>query len=77
MPYTEKDTAAEERFNLEFGPKSTKTQIIGPKNKQKKYYDRQGNEINDETLIQDIQRGATVISYREEKLGEEKIQKGQ
>ena len=31
-----------------------------------------GNEINDETLLQDIAHGANVISYREEKLGEER-----
>jgi hypothetical protein len=37
---------------------------------KRKYYDKQGNEINDETLLDDIARGATVISYREEKSGE-------
>jgi hypothetical protein len=36
--------------------------IITGNKKQKKYYDKQGNEINDPTLIQDIQRGATVYS---------------
>jgi hypothetical protein len=71
MPYTEKDTAAEERFNPEFGPKSTKIQIISAKKKNKKYFDKQGNEINDETLMQDIQRGATVYDYHEDKQGEE------
>jgi hypothetical protein len=70
MPYTEKDTAAEERFNPEFGP-SNKTNIISAKNKKKKYYDKQGNEINDQTLLDDIARGATVISYHEEKSGED------
>ena len=30
------------------------------------------NEINDETLMQDIARGATVIKYHEEKQGQDK-----
>ena len=70
MPYSERDTAAVERFIPESGPQSSKTRIVTGKMK-KKYYDKQGNEINDETLIADIQRGATVISYKEEKSGEE------
>ena len=36
--------------------------------KKKKYYDKQGNLITDKTLIQDIQQGKTVISYKEEKI---------
>jgi hypothetical protein len=35
--------------------------------KKKKYYDKQGHEINDPDLIAEVQRGATVISYHEEK----------
>lgn len=67
--YPEKDTATEETMK----PKHTKqtTKIISPK-KQKKYYDKQGIEITDEALIADIQRGATVYRYHEEKSGEEK-----
>ncbi|HEU4469207.1 MAG TPA: hypothetical protein VFR61_09265 [Nitrososphaeraceae archaeon] len=41
------------------------TAIISGKGKRK-YYDKSGNEINDPDLIQDIQQGANVISYREE-----------
>ena len=69
MPYAEKDTAKDERFIPESGPQS-KTRIITGKMK-KKYYDQSGNVITDEDLIADIQRGATVISYKEEKSGEE------
>jgi hypothetical protein len=36
-----------------------------------KYCDKQGNEINDEQLLKDIASGANVISYHEEKQGEE------
>ena len=36
--------------------------------KKKKCYDKQGNLITDETLLQDIASGKTVISYSEEKI---------
>jgi len=38
--------------------------------KKRKYYDKFGNEITDQTLIQDVLQGKTVISYHEEKSGE-------
>src|SRR5215218_2615700 len=65
--YQEKDTLTDERFMPKFGTQS-KTRIITAK-KKKKYYDDNGNDITDETLLQDIARGAHVISYREEKSG--------
>lgn len=40
--------------------------------KKKKYYDKQGNEINDETLLKDIARGVKVIRYHEQKSGKER-----
>jgi hypothetical protein len=64
--YKEDDTLSEENFVPESGPTSN-TIIISGKNKKKKYYDKQGNLITDPTLIQDIQQGKTVISYREDK----------
>ena len=50
-------------------PKHNKqqTKIITAK-KQKKHYDSHGNEITDETLLQDVARGIKVISYREDKV---------
>jgi len=42
-----------------------------PKSK-KKYYDKQGNLINDEQLLKDIANGMNVISYNEQKSGEER-----
>jgi DNA-directed RNA polymerase subunit M/transcription elongation factor TFIIS len=69
--YLENEAPAEEHFEPEHN-KSNQTKIISAK-KNKKYYDKQGNEITDETLIQDIQRGANVISYKEEKHGEDKV----
>ncbi len=45
----------------------TKPRIITAKTKKKKYYDKQGNLINDPDLIAEIQRGANVISYYEQK----------
>ncbi len=36
-----------------------------------KYYDKQGNEINDEQLLKDIANGMNVISYNEDKQGQE------
>jgi len=47
---------------------TTRTTKIITAKKQKKYYADNGNIITDETLIQDIQRGAHVISYREDKV---------
>ena len=60
--YLPKDSAPDDVYQSRFGPQQTR--IITPK-KQKRYYDKQGNEITDETLIQDIQNGANVIHYRE------------
>src|ERR671918_2999208 len=70
--YSEKDTIAEERFIPKSNPR-TKPQIILAKNKNKKHYDKAGNEINDETLLQDIANGSHVIYYNEVKLGEDRI----
>ncbi len=70
LSYQERDTGIEERIDSMFGPGSNKPAIITAK-KKKKYYDDLGNEINDETLIQDIQRGMHVIRYEETKSGEE------
>ena len=68
--YLPKDTLSEERFDPSATPK-TQTRIITPK-KQKKYYDKKGNEINDEQLLKDIAAGAHVISYHEQKSGKER-----
>jgi len=67
--YLQNDTSTEERIT----PKHNKqqTRIITPK-KSKKYYDKQGNLINDEQLIKDIANGKTVIYYNEVKSGLEK-----
>ena len=37
-----------------------------------KHYDKQGNEINDGQLLKDLARGVYVISYNEQKSGEER-----
>jgi len=60
------DTAREENLTPKHGP-SNKTRIISGKRK-KRYLDQQGNEINDPDLIDEIKRGAHVISYREDQL---------
>jgi hypothetical protein len=60
-----KDTATEEKFEPTASPKS-QTKIISAKSK-KKYYDKQGNLINDEQLLKDIANGKVVISYNEYK----------
>lgn len=62
ISYLPKDTAPDEAYQSKFGPQQSK--IISPK-KQKKYYDKAGNEINDPDLIQEIQRGANVVHYSE------------
>jgi hypothetical protein len=54
-----------------FGPSSNQSKIIQAK-KQKRYYDNFGSLINDETLIQDIKQGKTVIRYEETKSGSDK-----
>jgi hypothetical protein len=38
------------------------------RHKEEKHHDKQGNEITDDRLMQDIMQGKTVISCREEKL---------
>jgi hypothetical protein len=48
------------------------TKIITAKKKKKKYYDKQGSEINDEQLLKDMANGANVISYHEQKSGKER-----
>ena len=60
--YLPSDTSPDDVYKSRFGTQQTK--IISPR-KQNKYYDKQGNEINDPDLIADIQRGATVVSYQE------------
>jgi hypothetical protein len=59
--YLPKDTATDENFDPKFDSK-TQTKIFQVR-KQKKYYDKQGNLINDETLLKDLANGKVVISY--------------
>ncbi|HXV88928.1 MAG TPA: hypothetical protein VD710_07540 [Nitrososphaeraceae archaeon] len=68
-PYTEKEAPSEEGLKGKFKGKQM-TRIISAKSK-KKYYDKQGNEINDPDLIQDIRQGANVLYYHEEKQGQD------
>jgi uncharacterized Zn finger protein (UPF0148 family) len=65
--YFEKETAIQDQVKSKHDPTSNQTKIISGKSQKKKYYDKQGNEITDPELIQDMIRGLTVISYREEK----------
>ena len=67
--YLQKDTATDEAMKGKF--KQQQTSIISARKKNKKCYDKQGNEITDPDLIADIERGGvTVIRYHEEKSGE-------
>jgi hypothetical protein len=61
--YTEQEAPSDEGVSIKH--KQQQTKIISGKGKRK-YYDRQGTEINDPDLIQDIEQGANVISYRED-----------
>lgn len=65
-PYHPKDTATEEIFEATANPNS-QTRIFTAKSK-KKYYDKQGNLINDQQLLKDIASGKTVISCHEYKV---------
>ena len=65
MKYTESEAPTEEGIKGKFSGK-TETRIVSAKNRNKRYYDKHGNEINDPDLIAEIQRGANVISYMEE-----------
>ena len=69
--YKQDEGLADEQIHSKFGPSSNKTKIVQPKRK-KKYYDDNGTEINDPTLIQDIKQGKTVVYYNEQKSGEDK-----
>lgn len=70
-PYVPKDTISEENFEPTANAKS-QTKIFIAKSR-KKYFDKQGNEINDEQVLKDIANGMNVISYNEVKSGEERI----
>ena len=64
-PYRPNDTTSEEIFQPTADPKN-QTKIFTAKSK-KKYYDKQGNEINDEQVLKDMANGKTIISYHEYK----------
>jgi hypothetical protein len=70
-PFTENEAPTEEGIKGKFSGK-TETRITTARS-TKKYYDKSGNLITDPDLIADIQRGANVISYHEEKQGEDAI----
>lgn len=61
--YTKEDAPNEECVKIKH--EQNQTRIVSGRSKRK-YHDKQGNEINDEQLIQDIQQGANIISYHEE-----------
>ena len=63
--YTYKKEEAPNEEGISIKHNKQQTRIISAKNKNKKYYDKQGNLITDETLLQDIANGANVISYHE------------
>jgi hypothetical protein len=58
------DAPNEEGISVKHGQQPIK--IVSAKTKRK-YYDSRGNEINDPDLIDEVQRGANVISNHEEK----------
>ncbi|HJR84992.1 MAG TPA: hypothetical protein VJ772_06440 [Nitrososphaeraceae archaeon] len=66
--YQPNHTISDENFEPTANAKS-QTKIFTAKSK-KKYYDKQGNEINDEQLLKDMASGKTVISYHEYKMEE-------
>ena len=63
--YQPNHTTIDEIFEPNASPKS-QTKIFTAK-KTKKYYDKQGNEINDPQVLKDMASGKTIISYREYK----------
>jgi hypothetical protein len=67
--YVFKEQEAPNEEGVSIKHKQQQTEIVSAKGK-KKYYDKFGNEINDETLIQDIQQGpmlsVTGKTYRHE-----------
>lgn len=71
MPYLENEpTATQEGITPKHGKQDTR--IITAKSR-KKYVDKQGNEINDPDIIAEIKKGNTVVSYHEEKQGQDTI----
>ena len=61
--YSDKEAGTDEKIKSRFGP-NQQTRIVSPK-PIKKYYDQSGNLINDPDLIQEVERGAHVVSYQE------------
>jgi hypothetical protein len=70
--YTEKEAGTDEAIEAKFKGQTTKPMIITGKSK-KRYYDKSGNLITVPDIIDLIKTGANLISYREQKSGENKI----
>jgi hypothetical protein len=64
VSYLPKDTGIDEKVKIRHSPEGQQSRIISPK-KKKKYYDKQGHEITDPSVIADIQSGKTIIYYNE------------
>jgi hypothetical protein len=62
--YQEDEALTDEQIKGKFRKHQTK--ILTAK-KKRRFYDKFGTEITDETLIQDIMQGKTVINYYEQK----------
>jgi hypothetical protein len=65
--YTEKEAGTEEHYKSMFGPQQSK--IITGKKLNKRYYDKQGNQIpaDDKDTLDLIAQGYNITYYHEEK----------
>jgi hypothetical protein len=68
--YLLNETSVDQNIQSKFSPNNSGTKIISGK-KKRKYYDVLGHEITDPEILAEAQRGKTVISYNEQKSGEE------
>lgn|SRR5918995_2228712 len=71
--YKEKELPPEEGMKGKF-PKQADPKIITAKTKKKKYYDKRGNEINqnDPDIMQNVMKGDSILYYHEKRSDEDK-----
>lgn len=71
--YKIEETSIDQTIESKFGT-ANQTKIVSAKSRRKRFFDSQGNEINqqDKDIMADLAQGKTVISYSEQNHDESK-----